>query len=90
MLFLEEVLIAVYFQDCEKNTAKCVTFQCVIRNIQSETESYIHIKSRLWNSTLVGDYPRVDVVRIVSYARISIPDMYNIQQTNKDDWTSVS
>ena len=55
-----------------------------------KTETYITVSARIWNSTLVMDYPRVDLVRIVSYAKIKIPDMYNIQQNTQDDWVSVS
>lgn len=55
----------------------------------SKSEAYVHVKARLWNSTLVADYPRVDLVTIVSYAHISIPEAYGIQQKKKDDWASV-
>jgi integrin alpha 7 len=55
-----------------------------------KTEAYIHVKARLWNATLVADYPRVDLVKIVSYAEIQIPAMYGIQQNKQDDTTSVS
>lgn len=56
----------------------------------SKSEAYIHVKARLWNSTLVADYPRVDLVKIVSSAQISIPEIYNIQQTTRDDKTTVN
>lgn len=82
-------LINFRFQDCEISQAKCVTLNCVIYNMPSKTETYIHVKSRLWNSTLVADYPRVDLVKIVSTAQISIPDIYKIQQTKRDDKTTV-
>lgn len=55
----------------------------------SKSEAYVHVKARLWNSTLVSDYPRVDLVKIVSTAHISIPEVYNIQQTRRDDTTTV-
>lgn len=55
----------------------------------SKSEAYVHVKARLWNSTLVADYPRVDLVKIVSTAYISIPEVYNIQQTRRDDTTTV-
>lgn len=55
----------------------------------SKTEAYIHVKARLWNSTLVADYPRVDLVKIVSSAQISIPDVYNILQMKRDDKATV-
>lgn len=55
----------------------------------SKTEAYIHVKARLWNSTLVADYPRVDLVKIVSSAQISIPEVYNILQMKRDDKATV-
>lgn len=58
--------------------------------MQRKTETYIRVRARMWNSTLVMDYPRVDLVRIVSYAEIKVPDMYNIQQNTQDDFVSIS
>lgn len=66
-----------------------MTLNCIIYNMPSKSEAYVHVKARLWNSTLVADYPRVDLVRIVSYAHISIPEAYGIQQKKKDDGVSV-
>lgn len=51
----------------------------------SHSEAFILVKARLWNSTLVADYPRVDQVTIASSIDISIPEIYNIQQLNGDD-----
>lgn len=46
---------------------------------------------RLWNSTLVEDYPKVDMVKIGSNAKIVIPPRVVIQQENlKDDYATVS
>lgn len=58
--------------------------------MQKKSEAYIHIKARLWNSTLVSDYPRVDRVDIVSYAQIKLPEAYGIVQRKDDDRASVS
>lgn len=45
---------------------------------------------RLWNSTLVEDYPKVDEVKIGSNAKIIIPPNVVIQQENsKDDYAIV-
>lgn len=76
-------------QSCEKNTAKCVLLKCKIFNMQRKTEAYIHVRSRLWNSTLVADYARVDLVKIVSHASIKVPDAFGILQNRTDDRTSV-
>lgn len=62
-----------------------MTLKCIIYNLPSKSEAYIHVKARLWNSTLVADYPRVDLVKIVSSAQVSIPEIYNIKQKKKDD-----
>lgn len=46
--------------------------------------------TRLWNSTLAEDYPKVDKVNIVSNARIIIPSSIIVQQNNlTDDYTEV-
>lgn len=71
-----------------RKTAKCITLKCHIYNMQRKTEAYIHIKARLWNSTLVTDYPRVDVVNIVSNAAFT--NTYGIQQEHRDDSDTVS
>lgn len=76
-------------KDCEKGTAKCVQIKCKIYNMQRKTEAFIHVRSRMWNSTLVADYPRVDMVNIVSYASIKIPDPYGIHQNSTNDRTWV-
>lgn len=57
--------------------------------MQRKTEAFIHIKSRLWNSTLSMDYPRVDRVTIFSHAQLKIPAMYGIRQNTRDDFTTV-
>lgn len=64
--------------------------KCRIFNMQRKTEAYIHVRSRLWNATLVADYPRVDMVNIVSYAFIKVADDYGILQNRTDDRTFVS
>lgn len=58
--------------------------------MQKKSEAYIHVKARLWNSSLVSDYPRVDRIDIVSYAQIKLPDAYGIVQRKDDDHISVS
>lgn len=63
----------VVIMDCEKDTASCITINCRIYNMPTKSEAYIQIKSRLWNSTLSGDYPAVDYVQIVSRASVSVP-----------------
>lgn len=54
-----------------------------------ESDVIITIPARLWNSTLVADYPRVDQVTIVSSIRIFIPEAYNIHQMKGDNQGSV-
>lgn len=58
--------------------------------MQRKSEVYIRVRSRLWNSTLVMDYPRVDSVKISSQATIHIPDMFGIQQNKKDDYKQLN
>ncbi|XP_067213490.1 integrin alpha-PS1 isoform X4 [Linepithema humile] len=74
--------------NCKAGTAKCFDITCYIYNLQRKQEATITVKARLWNSTLVEDYPKVDMVRIGSNARLVIPPNIVIQQENlKDDHT---
>ena len=77
----------VVSMNCKAGTAKCLDITCVIYNLQRKQEAIIIVKARLWNSTLVEDYPKVDQVKIGSNARIIIPPTVVIQQENlKDDY----
>jgi hypothetical protein len=46
-------------------------------------------RSRVWNSTLVEDYARVDSVIINSRARLELPPHLAAQQMQHDDETVV-
>ncbi|KAG6456594.1 integrin alpha-PS1 isoform X2 [Manduca sexta] len=73
---------------CQKKTAKCIKFQCVIYRLARAQASTITVKARLWNATLVEDYPRVSHVNIASTAFIHIADHYNIHQSKQHDDTA--
>ncbi|XP_068633179.1 integrin alpha-PS1-like isoform X2 [Battus philenor] len=70
---------------CQKKTAKCIQFHCIIYGLRRMQASTITIRARLWNATLVEDYPRVSHVNIASTAAIRIPDNYNIHQNKHHD-----
>ncbi|XP_050679811.1 integrin alpha-PS1 isoform X1 [Leptidea sinapis] len=74
--------------NCQKKTAKCIQFQCVIYRLGRMQATTITVKARLWNSTLVEDYPRVSHVNIASTAFIHIPEHYNIHQNKHHDDTA--
>lgn len=63
----------VVTMDCDRGTAFCVDIVCNFYNMPRKSEVYINVKARLWNGTLVADYPRVDEVKIISRAKIEIP-----------------
>ncbi|XP_073956802.1 integrin alpha-PS1-like isoform X3 [Choristoneura fumiferana] len=71
--------------NCHNKTAKCIQFQCVIYRLGRMQATTITIKARLWNATLVEDYPRVSHVNIASSAYILIPEHYNIHQNKHHD-----
>lgn len=73
--------------DCKRNTAKCVTIVCNIYDVQPKAQVLINVTARLWNSTLVSDYPKVDLVKIASVARIKV---YEVQQVHHSDSVTVS
>lgn len=59
--------------NCTEGTAKCFTFRCVVYKLKNQQSATVTIKARLWNSTLVEDYPKVKAVEIASHAIIHIP-----------------
>ncbi|RVE45363.1 hypothetical protein evm_009992 [Chilo suppressalis] len=76
--------------NCQKKTAKCIQFQCVIYRLGRMQATTITVKARLWNATLVEDYPRVGHVNIASSAYILVPEHYNLHQNkHHDDSTTV-
>ena len=50
----------------------------------------IRLKSRVWNSTLVEDYPHVDSVVINTRARLEMASHLASQQLRTDDETTLS
>uniref|UniRef100_A0A182M095 Uncharacterized protein n=1 Tax=Anopheles culicifacies TaxID=139723 RepID=A0A182M095_9DIPT len=58
--------------DCASQTAKCVRIVCNIHDLGPKAHALVTITARLWNATLVGDYARVDMVRIGSSARFTV------------------
>uniref|UniRef100_A0A182N0T7 Uncharacterized protein n=1 Tax=Anopheles dirus TaxID=7168 RepID=A0A182N0T7_9DIPT len=58
--------------DCASQTAKCVRIVCRIHDLGPKAHALVTVTARLWNATLVGDYARVDVVRIGSRARYTV------------------
>lgn len=76
--------------DCNKATANCIKIQCEINNMPPNTEAYVHVKARLWNSTLVSEHPRADAVRIISTAQVQIPLEFRVEQTQTTEPLMVS
>ncbi|KAL1463065.1 hypothetical protein WDU94_014855 [Cyamophila willieti] len=76
--------------NCSSGTARCFKIICSVYNLQANHEATIAIRARLWNATLVEDYPHVDRVYITSRAKIHIPPSLFLQQMNHtDDQTEV-
>jgi len=75
--------------NCLLGTAKCFKFRCIVYNLQKNQEATVFIRARLWNSTLVADYPKVDRVNIVSRAKLHIPPSLIIHQDTSDDVAQV-
>lgn len=72
----------IVHMDCKRNTAKCISIVCNIYNVQPKAQVLINVTARLWNSTLVSDYPSVDLVKIASIARIKV---FEVQQEHPVD-----
>ncbi|XP_021704112.1 integrin alpha-PS1 isoform X1 [Aedes aegypti] len=76
----------IVHMDCKRNTAKCISIVCNVYDVQPKAQVLINVNARLWNSTLVSDYPRVDLVKIASTARIKV---FEVQQDHPIDSVTV-
>jgi len=77
--------IKVVTLDCARQTAKCLQFRCVIRELRANQTTLVKVRARLWNSTLVEDYPSVKYVRIISRAQLEMEDFPVIKQDPSND-----
>jgi integrin alpha 7 len=71
--------------DCDQKSARCYTFNCSLGELKPGRSFVIRIRSRLWNSTFLEDYPDVDAVVIYSKAEVKIDPELNIKQTSMDN-----
>lgn len=77
----------IVHMDCKRNTAKCISIVCNVYDVQPKAQVLINVTARLWNSTLVSDYPSVDLVKIASIARIKV---FEVEQEHPVDTVVVS
>ncbi|XP_043959579.1 integrin alpha-3b [Gambusia affinis] len=59
-----------YVLDCSVGTARCVKFTCPLLNMSRTAE--IRVRSRLWNSTMLEDYPNALNVRVKVRATLKL------------------
>ncbi|XP_047464727.1 integrin alpha-3b isoform X2 [Mugil cephalus] len=59
-----------YLLDCSKGTARCVKFTCPLLNMSDSAT--IHVRSRLWNSTMLEDYSNALTVTVKGQATLKL------------------
>ncbi|KAM6964612.1 integrin alpha-3b isoform 2-T2 [Tautogolabrus adspersus] len=74
-----------YLLECSKGTARCVTFTCPLLNMTDSAK--IYVRSRLWNSTMLEDYPNALRVTVKGQATLKLitekPTLRMDSQTNQ-------
>ena len=76
--------------DCGRKSAKCFTISCNLPRLRRRDFAVIKLRSRVWNSTLVEDYPHIDSVVINARARLEMAPEVESQQMRGDDETTIS
>ncbi|XP_053311576.1 integrin alpha-7 isoform X2 [Spea bombifrons] len=56
--------------DCARATAGCVIFQCPLHSIEEQVVLRVH--GRLWNSTLLEEFPSVSSMEVIIRANITV------------------
>ncbi|XP_034426036.1 integrin alpha-3b isoform X1 [Hippoglossus hippoglossus] len=59
-----------YVLECSKGTARCVKFTCPLLNMTDSAK--IHVRSRLWNSTMIEDYSNALRVTVRGEAKLKL------------------
>ena len=76
--------------DCGRKSAKCFTISCNLPRLAKRDFAVIKLRSRVWNSTLVEDYPHIDSVVINARARLEMSPELESHQLRGDDETTLS
>nr|XP_061807375.1 integrin alpha-3-like [Nerophis lumbriciformis] len=56
--------------ECSKGTARCVTFTCPLLNMTNSAK--IHVRARLWNSTMLEDFANALWIKVVGEATLKL------------------
>nr|XP_022307086.1 integrin alpha-6-like isoform X2 [Crassostrea virginica] len=70
--------------NCKDGSAKCIKIRCRIFRLDKKESAKIVVRARLWESTLIQDYPSYEV-QISSLARVTVSPDLNIFQDTSDD-----
>ncbi|XP_049916529.1 integrin alpha-3b [Epinephelus moara] len=77
-----------YLLECSKGTARCVTFSCPLYNVTDKAK--IYVRSRLWNSTMLEDYPNALRITVRGQATLKLnTDKPTIRMERKTDMFTV-
>ena len=75
-----------YVVDCLNDAVQCHTFSCRLNNLRANESAVIRIRSRVWNSTLVEEFPDAQLVLIQSRAKIVLPKLLDMHQVQHHDF----
>ncbi|XP_061611298.1 integrin alpha-3b [Phyllopteryx taeniolatus] len=56
--------------ECSSGTARCVTFTCPLLNMSNSAK--IHVRARLWNSTMLEDFANALWIKVVGEATLKL------------------
>lgn len=77
-----------FMLECSKGTARCVRFTCPLLNMTNSAKIYVH--SRLWNSTMLEDYPSALRVTVRGEATLKlITDQSHIKMDSQTSMFTV-
>ena len=74
--------------DCSSDSVQCHIFSCRLSNLRANESAVIRIRSRVWNSTLVEEFPEAQLVVIQSRAKVVLPKLLDMHQVNDGNFDS--
>ncbi|XP_060081557.1 integrin alpha-PS1-like [Ylistrum balloti] len=80
-----EKMKKVVVLSCEEENVQCFRMTCMIYRLGPMDSASIKVVARLWESTLLEDYPAVDMVQIQSRGQVKLDPALNIEQPDLSD-----
>ncbi|TRY70313.1 hypothetical protein TCAL_06649 [Tigriopus californicus] len=84
--------VAVPTLECHSNSDElihCMEIRCQLQQLMPNSDVIVKMRSRVWNSTLVDDFPTLDHIRLRVQGTLVLPKEVKAHQSSDNDQVTV-